>query len=401
MKISSRYSLMLLAIIFSLAGPAAAQSGEIEWTATARYAFGQSMTFALTAVSPTTTIDQATLFISASELSNSLSVTMGVSPSRTIEAVYELDLGQVQLAPFTTVTYWWLLQSGGSEITLAQQSILYEDSQFDWRTAEQDGIAVNWTGDAAGLGQLGLDIVAEVWPRLTRIIPADEAVDLNIYIYPSSADLRAALRLTGRDWVGAHAHPELGVILVTAVNSRTAAADLRQSIPHELTHFLLYQAAGSNYESIPAWFGEGVATYVESSTNPSYETVLATAVANQTTIPFAELCQDFPVVEQRTLLAYAQSASFIHYIQGRYGSQALRDLTAAYADGLDCEAGVRHVLQKSLPDLNQDWLRRQQPRSPFVQFWLNNGFWLLLLTGGFGLASLLIIKPRRLKETGD
>ena len=394
MRIRIWRGLWLLVIIFLVAGQANAQSDEIEWSAAVEYAFGQSMTFALTAVSPTT-VDQATLFVSAPELSNTLSTVIGVSPARDIVVVYELDLAQVQLAPFTTVTYWWVLQSGSSETTLAQQSIIYEDNQFEWRTVEQEGIAVNWTGDEAGLGQLGLDIVAEVWPRLTRIVPADDVADLNIYIYPSSADLRAALRLTGRDWVGAHAHPELGVILVTAVNNRTAAADLRQSIPHELTHFLLYQAAGSNYETIPAWFAEGLATFVESSTNPSYETVLATAVADQITIPFTELCQTFPTVEQRTLLAYAQSVSFIRTIQGRFGSQALKDLSAAYADGLDCESGVSHVLQESLVDLNQDWLKQQHPRSPFVQFWLNNGFWLLLLTGGFGLASLLIIKPGR------
>lgn len=397
MQIKSWRGLWLLVIVFLMTRQAQAQSDEIEWSAAVEFAFGQSMTFELTAASPTP-VDQVTLFVSAPELPNTLSVVIGLSPSREIEATYELDLAQVQLAPFTTVTYWWLLQSGASEMTLSQQSIIYEDNQFDWRLAEQGGIAVNWTGDEAGLGQLGLDIVAEAWPRLTRILPADNADNLNIYIYPSSADLRAALRLTGRDWVGAHSHPELGVILVTAVNSRTAAADLRQSIPHELTHYLLYQAAGSNYESIPTWFAEGLATFVESSTNPGYATVLATAVADQTTIPFSEICQAFPNVEQRTLLAYAQSASFIRYIQGRYGSQALGDLAAAYADGLDCESGVNLVLQESLVELNQDWLKQQQPRSPFAQFLVSNGFWLLLITSGFGLASLLIIKPRR-KQT--
>lgn len=398
MWISNRrflWSLTLLVLLLAWVGPAAAQSEDVEWKATAQYAFGQSMTFTLTGDSPDV-IEQATLFVSAPELPNTLSAVVELTPSHQI-ATYELDLGQVQLAPFTTVTYWWLLQSSAGETTLPQQSILYEDDQFDWHTVEQGDTAVHWTGDDVGLGQLGLDIVAEAWPRLTRVVPTAGSADLDIYIYPSSADLRAALRLTGRDWVGAHAHPELGVILVTAVNSRTAAADLRQSIPHELTHFLLYQAAGSNYESIPAWFGEGLATYVESSANPSYETILATAVAEQTTIPFTDLCQAFPDVEQRALLAYAQSASFIRYVQGRFGSQALRDLTAAYADGLECEAGVSHVLQESLLELNQDWLRRQQPRSPLVQFWLSNGFWLLLLTGGFGLASLLIIKPGRKK----
>jgi predicted SprT family Zn-dependent metalloprotease len=387
--------LWLVPFIFLFAGPAAAQSNEIEGNTSVTYAFGQSMTFELTAVSPTI-IEQAILFISAPELPNTLSVIVDTLPSREIEAAYALNLGQVQLAPFTTVTYWWQLQSGGEETALPKQSLVYADDQFEWRTAEEDNIRVSWTGDDPGLGQLGLDIVSESWLRLARIVPVSDSAELNIYIYPSAADLRSALRLTGRDWVGAHAHPELGVILVTAVNNRTAASELRQSIPHELTHFLLYQAAGPNYETIPEWFGEGLATFVESSANPSYETVLETAVLENNTIPFTALCQQFPTVEQRTLLAYAQSGSFIEYIQGRFGSQALRELTAVYTDGIDCETGTNRVLQESLDDLNQDWLRSLQPQPPILEFWQENGFWLLLLTGGFGLMSLLVIKrPQR------
>ncbi|MEJ2747423.1 MAG: peptidase MA family metallohydrolase, partial [Anaerolineae bacterium] len=360
----------------------------------ATFAFGQSMDFSLTAASADV-IEAATLFISAPDLPNTLTAVLPITPGRQISANYELDLTQVRLAPFTTVTYWWRLETAVGEISLDQQTIIYEDDQFSWRQAAQDGVVVHWTGDDAGLGQLGLDIVDESLPRLAAILPVPDPLAVDIYIYPSSADLRSALRLTGRDWVGAHAHPELGVVLVTAVNSRTAAADLRQSIPHELTHFLLYQAAGPHYDSIPAWFGEGLATFVEDSAHPNYDALLATAVAQQTTIPFTELCQAFPAVEQRALLAYAQSASFIDYLQGRFGGQALRELTAAYTDGMDCQSGISHVLQKSLTDLNQDWLRHEQPLSPFRQFWRDNGYWLLLLTGGFGLASLLIIKPRR------
>jgi hypothetical protein len=183
------------------------------------------------------------------------------------------------------------------------------------------------------------------------------------------------------------------VILVTAVNARTAAADLRQSIPHELVHFLLYQAVGPNYDQLPVWFNEGLATLVEPTSNPSYETLLATAVAAQTTIPFAELCSSFPTTEREALLAYAQSASLMNYIQTRYGDQALNELIAVFADGADCESGVNRALDISLLDLNQDWLRRQQPRDPFAQFWLDYGLWALLLVGGFGVAGLLAFVP--------
>jgi hypothetical protein len=211
-------------------------------------------------------------------------------------------------------------------------------------------------------------------------------------MYPTSADLRAALRLTGRDWVGAHADPELGVILVTAVNVRSAATDLGQSLPHEMLHFYLYQNMGENYHNLPTWLNEGLATLAELSPRPTYETVLQTAVADQTTIPFNQLCAGFPSEDEATLRAYAQSVAFVRYIQAQYGNQALRDLIAAYNDGATCQSGVERVLSMSLDELNQAWLHDLQPRPWLAQFWAENSLWFLLLLGGLGITSLLILK---------
>ena len=373
---------------------AAAQSGAVDWSAQASYEFGQAMHFQLTAKNPDP-IERVTLLIATPEFANNYSVTIEVTPARQVAISHDLDLGQVRLAPFTTVTYWWVLETAASDIALSKQTILYEDDQFEWRQLESGGNVAHWTGDDPALGQLALDTIDASLTRLNSLFPIEDTLTLQVYLYPSSADLRAALRLTGRDWVGAHAHPELGIILVTAVNVRTAATDLQQSIPHELIHFLLYRSAGSNYDNVPLWFNEGLATFVETAPNPSYETLLRTAVANQSTIPFADLCQTFPAVKERTLLAYAQSASMISYIQGRYGSRALSELIAAYADGADCQTGVSRVLSQSLDNLNRDWLRQQQPRSPLAQFWLDNSLWLLLLVGGFGVSGLLLLFPNK------
>lgn len=382
-------------LLLLLSGQVVAQGEEIDFLAAAEYDFGQRLRFYLT-VEPGGQVERATLFFRAAEFANTYMVDVPVEAGEgALQVSHAVDLTQVRLAPFTTVTYWWVLATAnGQEFMVPEQSFVYEDDQFEWRTAVQDGVTVRWSGDNAGLGQLALDIVAEAWPNLQFILPVGEEIqDLDIYIYPSSADLRAALRLTGRDWVGAHADPELGVILVTAVNSRTAATDLRQSIPHELVHFLLYEVTGPAYEAVPAWFNEGLATHVEKSPNPNYETILARAVSNQTTIPFSQLCNDFPAAEEQALLAYAQSVSLIRFIQAEYGNQALRDVVAALADGANCETAVHRALQLTLAELNQVWLRNQQPRPPLLQFIQENGLWLLLVFGSFGITVLLVLRP--------
>lgn len=385
--------LLGLTAVFLLSSlPLAAQEGA-GWRATADYAFGQVMTFHLEGPAG---LRRATLFFQAPEFDTTfvadapLPETAG--DGQPISLSYPVDLSQVRFAPFTTVTYWWVLESAGAApLTLPRQTLYYQDDQFAWRQLEQDGMRVFWSDDDLALGQLALDVVAEALPRWAAILPPLPDLAFDLYLYPTSADLRAALRLTGRDWVGAHAHPELGALLVTAVNSRTAPTDLRQSIPHELAHTLLYQSVGPvAYENVPHWLNEGLATLLEARPNPNYAVVLETAVANAATLPLADLCGPFPAAAERAALAYAQSESLTRYIQGRYGNQALQSLLAAYADGLDCDGGVRRALGLSLAELERDWLAAQRPQPPLLQFFGQNGLWLLLLVGSFLLTGLII-----------
>lgn len=358
------------------------------------YAFGQVMHFRLQ-VEEVEAVESVTLFFRVPEFPNTFTVNIPVTLSDHIDVEHAVDLSQIRLAPFTTVTYWWLLTMGaGEEMVVPEQTIVYEDDRFAWRQLNQDGFNVYWTGEDPALGRLALDVLVETMPRLEAIIPVTEMPAFQLYVYPTSADLRTALRLTGRDWVGAHAHPELGVMLVTAVNARTAAVDLRHSIPHEMVHFLLYQVTGPSYDTLPLWFNEGLATYLEEIPNPNYEVILETAVADGTTIPFAELCRTFPEAEDRALLAYAQSVSMVRFIQARYGNQALSKMVSTFADGADCYSGVSRSLEVSLGELNQAWLRDQQPRAPLVQFLRRNGLWLLLLLASIGISGLLVVNPK-------
>lgn len=359
----------------------------------ASYTFGQTLQFHLTAAASGEVAD-VMLFFQAPEFSDTFRVRVLFSPGSEITADYSVDLTQVRLSPFTTVTYWWILTTkDGDEIRVPEQRVTYEDNQFEWREVRQEGIRIYWTSDDPGLGQLTLDIITESLPVLETAIPAVDITPLRFYIYPSSADLRAALRLTGRDWVGGHADPEIGAILLVAVNANTAPTDLRQSIPHELTHFLLFHSTGANYDIVPVWFNEGLATAMEAAPYAGYELLLDSAIQNGTTIPFDELCLQFPATEERALLAYAQSASLIQFIKQQYGDQKLRELVASYADGADCYSGVERVLDMTLEQLNRAWLRGKEPLPPVLRFLVDNGIWLLLLIGGFGLTRLLFVKP--------
>ncbi len=387
-------SLFLLTLVWPVAAQAVTPA---TFSADASYTFGQSMVFTLTAdeIDPSA-LTEAVLFFRSEGTARTFTAELVPGAADNWPLTHQVDLTNVRLPPFANVEYWWQVTlADGTMLELPPQSVAYSDDQFEWRILTQQDITAHWVGDDLALGQLALDIVAESLPRLRQLLPVPEPVEFDLYLYPTSADLRAALRLTGRDWVGAHAHPELGVLLVTAVNVRTAAADLRQSIPHEMAHLLLYQATAPHYDQIPQWFNEGLATYMEASPNPNYELLLAEAVNGRTTIPLTELCATFPSREEQTLLAYAQSVSVVRYVQAQYGNQGIRSLVSAFADGADCHTGVQRALGLTLEELNRDWLRSLEPRSPLVQLWQESGLWLLLLISGFLLTGLLLWLPRQ------
>lgn len=390
-----RLSLFLATLLLVALLPHSAAAQEPQFAPSVSYEFGQVIRFQLT-LDNAPAADTLILFFRPEGSENTYTDEVALPPGGSFSVEHEIDLNQLRLAPFTEITYWWLLATVDADIFSPTYTFFYEDDQFEWQSLAQEPVTVHWAGTDAAVAQVALDVVNETLVTVRPFMPDVGSQPLRVYVYPTAADLRAALRLTGRDWVGGHAAPELGVILVTAVNSRTAAADLRRSIPHELVHVLLYQTVGpAAIKQVPAWFNEGLATMVESSPNPNYQVVLETAVDSQTTIPLLELCQSFPSDEAQAVLAYAQSVSFVSYLQSRFGNQALGEIILAHRDGADCESAVARVLQISLRDLNENWLADLEPPTPLAYFFDVSGFWLLLLLAGFGITGLLIFKPSR------
>lgn len=362
------------------------------------YRFGQVMSFLLAGESDTP-LTRATLYLRAPDLANTLTAEIPIGSESTIDINYDLDLTQYRLAPFTTVTYWWELEnSAGEMIVIPEQNIEYVDNQFQWQRIERDGIVVHWVGDESGIGQIALDAVQDVLPKLQTLIPVEPTKPLQVYVYPSVDDLRSGLRLTGREWVGAHAHPELGVILVASADKQTAEANLKQTIPHELSHLLLYQLSGVPNDVVPRWLDEGLATSIETVPNSHYDTILNEAIESNETIPFVDLCQTFPLDSQSALLAYAQSASLVEYIQEQFGNQAIVEMVSTLTDGADCEMMVSQSLGLSLNELNERWLDHSSAKQPWEIAWQRGGVILVVVVIGLLLIVLFVFSTPQVKS---
>lgn len=102
---------------------------------------------------------------------------------------------------------------------------------------------------------------------------------------------------------------------------------------HELTHEFLHQFSGGQH--LPRWFHEGFAQVVAQDTYlGGREEQIVWRVPNRQLLPFGELDEDFPRDPNGLVLAYAQSHSYVAWLEREYGRDTLLD--AVRRVGPDC-----------------------------------------------------------------
>lgn len=349
-------TLALLGLLLLLAAsmsPAYAQDSDVQDGVIAEhtYTYSQTATFTL-AFPPETAPNAATLYFKVGTFTQDY-----LTPVVENVARQERILSKEPFPPFTTISYWWDYRDAqGQTHTTEKQLFLYEDNRFAWQTLRDDNITLHWVSGDRALMNNALNIAHSAIGEIQETLQAPVIDSVTLYIYPSLPDLQSALRLSGYEWIGGKAYPEIGVVLLAISPSSEAIIKMRRDIPHELTHKVLYDLTGAQgYAAQPVWFVEGLASAFELSPDPAYALALQRAVQDGKLIPMTTLCYPFPDEADRALLAYAQSQSFVRYLQQTYGWSQIRALIDAYKDGLECSTGVKQTLGADLTALERDW----------------------------------------------
>ncbi len=335
--------------------PARAQAQFVEsW---ADYRFGERITF-YAKVRSSAFIDTAHVFFQAH--ADTRTVVGEAQIQAQEEGLYLLSythlLADYHLRAFSQVDFRWeVVISNGEKVNSPAYEFFYEDNRYEWNSLEENPFRVHWFEGDVPYAQSIIDAAEKGFFQAQTLLPIPKPQFMEIYIYPDSNSLQAALQPGSRDWVAGHAEPDLGVIVAALPSGPDQVILIQQRIPHELMHILLYQYMGSGYDNLPVWLSEGLASLTELYPNADYDLLLKDAVERKALIPMAALCQTFPRDASNALLAYAQATSFTRYLHGVYGVSGMQDLVAAYANGLSCERGVQKALGRSLSQLERNW----------------------------------------------
>jgi hypothetical protein len=328
------------------------QSGVAVVPAEPQVIFGESIEFSAV-IEGAQAVQAATLFIQPAGQATRTVPIQGIQDGQ-IDVIF--NLSESPLRPFADIAYWYQLDlPDGQRFISPQWTFFYEDNRFDWQRLDQDDFQVAWVDGDIHFGQEIINTARNALTSANSLIPVNAPSPLRIYVYASSQDLQSAMQVTNTPWAAGHASPDLGVILITVQPGPDEQADMERLLPHEMTHILQYQYVGEAYSKVPTWLLEGMATDAELYPNQEYQQSLDKAESSNSLLSMANLCGPFPRDLSGAILAYAQSASFVHYLYQNYGGSGLLSLLDEYKDGLGCEEGFRAAFNQSLSQAEFQW----------------------------------------------
>lgn len=385
---------LLGTLILSLLVPSHAFAGGINVVRnTAEYSFAQHVTFSLHAASEDGEISQVYLFFRATTDDETRSQQIPLDRSEPeISLVHTHDARRYPLSPFAEISFWWQIKdSAGNELKTSVQTFTYRDNRFPWEQLKASGIRIHWIagqGDPT-FAQTALDIARASATDIQTELRSPMPDPLDVFLYDSEANLQGAMVLTGREWVGGQARPELGVVVAAVSGDQGYTSQMKRYLPHEITHLLVYElTTPEGYAHVPAWLDEGLATTNERLPTPEYAIALETAREAGQLLPLEQLCTPFSPDPRTAILSYAESASVVDFIRENYGAEGIRQLLSAYADGASCKSGVEDGLGITFAKLESDWRISLEPKAAWATVLDHAAVWL-----GLSLLGLLLAVP--------
>ncbi len=185
------------------------------------------------------------------------------------------------------------------------------------------------------------------------------------------------------------AYPRLKLVVLSVQDPHTfQAANLPDVYRHELAHVALDDATDGHY--MPRWFSEGLAIYQAGEHGFDRQSLLYSAAASRSLIPFDALDQSFGESSPNVSLAYAQSADLIRFMFQGSDQARFSSMIARVRNGSRFDRAVEDAYSTDIRKLDYQWRRDISSRFDW-------GSWLTgAVTVAFvGLLMLAYVKRRR------
>jgi hypothetical protein len=232
---------------------------------------------------------------------------------------------------------------------------------------------VHAAGDA-GYARAVADLAAAAHERIRADLGLERPVEVAILLLtansPAATREEWARRLPA--WIAGAALPAQQFVMVRVPPGQTPR-QLEPLLAHELTHVIL-RADYPGHDGWPLWFQEGLAMRESRTEGLREYLALSAAALFDRLLPLERLGVSFPGTEAEARLAYAQSASFLAFLdagagRGRFAA-LMRELRTR-----DFDTAFRNAYGTGVGAAEGQWLR-----------WVNRRFaWVPALTSDAAL----------------
>jgi Peptidase MA superfamily len=200
-------------------------------------------------------------------------------------------------------------------------------------------------------------------PKALRVVAdelgvaRDQALEIRIARSPAELARLAPQTAPPPAYAVGVAYPALGLIVLSVVDPQSFfPPNLGDVLTHELSHILLYRAAGQR--PLPLWFVEGLAVHQAGEQRLSRVQTLWEAAVVDDILTTAELSQRFPTRPRQVNLAYAQSADLVEYLLRSEANRTyLVALLREVKQGRSFEQALLSAYGVDLPYLEHEWRR--------------------------------------------
>lgn len=277
-----------------------------------------------------------------------------LAPADPLTFEVTIDTQKDYLPPGTRISYYWLLGTGAGNIyQTPTQEFTYQDTRYPFKELKNGLFTVRWFQGDASFGQAAMNRVMSTVDKLSQLYKVKPDAPISLTIYPDSRTMFTALPPNTQEWVGGQAIPELGTIVLAIAPGDTT--EIGRSIPHEVSHQVVYQATRNPYNVTPKWLDEGLAVNNQDRIDGFLTQAFEKARDTRTLFPLRVLNGSFPADSQLSYVAYGESVQVVRYILQKYGNAGMEKILGSFKQGVSYDEAVQIGLGINLDQLDREW----------------------------------------------
>ncbi len=271
-----------------------------------------------------------------------------------LQVEFKIDNRDNYFPPGSRLFYSWLLTDDHNQVyQTAIQNFTYQDKRYQFKELQQGVVTVRWYQGNQVFGQSVLDKAQSTIDKLSQLYKVKPDHPINITIYPDSRTMFTALPPNTEEWVGGQAIPELGTVVLAIAPGDTK--EVGRSVPHEVSHQVVYQATRNPYNVPPKWLDEGLAVNNQDEVDRFLQDAFQQGQVKRTLYPLRVLDGSFPADSQQSFLAYGESVQVVRYIIKKYGEGAMERMLAAFKQGLSYDEILETAIGRNIDQLDREW----------------------------------------------